>query len=130
MRITPIFQAVLICAMLAPAHAPASDAHEHWYGGEYQNCAGSTVDIIQCANGLRDKWDDRLNAAYRQVMESETTAQRTALRDAQRRWIAYRDANCAYYLGGEGSIARIETAVCDYVQTRDRARELEMMLVQ
>lgn len=118
-------------AAAAPARTVASDASTgDWYGGEVQNCDGSTVDMIECVNGLRDKWDGRLNAAYRQVMNTETAAQKTALRDAQRQWIAYRDANCAYYAGGEGSISRIEAAVCQYALTRDRARELEAMMSQ
>lgn len=115
----------------APIHmeAPAvSELSDRWYGSEYQNCDGSTVDMIECVNGLRDKWDDRLNAAYRQIMEAESSSRKTALRNAQRQWIAYRDANCAYYAGGQGSIAGIETAVCQYALTRDRAQELEMMV--
>lgn len=120
---------------VAAAHTPtvlsnASNSSADWYGDEYQRCEGTTVDTIQCVNGLRDEWDARLNAAYRQVMESEGKLQKSALRDAQRKWIAYRDANCAYYAGGQGSISRIEAAVCDYALTRDRARELEMMLGQ
>src|SRR5690606_4954811 len=96
----------------AAAASPATGASDDWYGGEYRSCDGSTLDIIDCVYGLRDKWDGRLNAAYRQVMNGETERQKTALRDAQRKWITYRDANCAYYAGGEGSISRIEAAVC------------------
>lgn len=112
----------------AVAAAPATSGDR--YGEEYQRCQGSTVDTMQCVNGLRDEWDNRLNAAYRQVMEAESGSQKSALRDAQRRWVAYRDANCAYYAGGQGSIARIEAAICEYALTRDRARELESMLGQ
>jgi uncharacterized protein YecT (DUF1311 family) len=130
MRLTPILCAVTICAVLAPSHLKASDALDRWYGGEYQSCDGSTVDIIECVNSLRDRWDDRLNVAYRNVMDAESATRGKELRDVQRRWIAYRDANCSYYAGGEGSIARIEAAVCHYVLTRDRAQELEMMLGQ
>ena len=111
----------------AAAGSPVTSASESWYSGEYQTCDGSTLDIIDCVYGLRDKWDGRLNAAYRQIMNGETERQKKALRDAQRKWIAYRDANCAYYAGGEGSISRIGAAVCEYALTRDRARELEMM---
>lgn len=108
----------------------APDDSSDWYGGEYQNCDGSTIDILDCVDGLRNKWDGRLNAAYGQIMNAQTAEQQTALRDAQRKWIAYRDANCAFYAGGEGSISRIEAAVCQYALTRDRARELETMLGQ
>lgn len=130
MRIVPALSAVAMYASLSPVQALASDAMDHWYGGEYQDCDGSTADMVECVNGLRDRWDGRLNAAYRQVSDGETAARRTELRDVQRQWIAYRDANCAYYAGGEGSIARVEAAVCQYVLTRDRAQELEMMLGQ
>ena len=51
-----------------------------------------------------------------------------AFRDTQRKWIAYRDANCLFYANGEGSISRIEAATCQLVLTRDRAQELQMML--
>lgn len=97
---------------------------------ETQQCDGTTTDMVQCINGLRDRWDRRLNAAYKKVMDAESAAQKAALRSAQRQWIAYRDANCTYYAGGEGSIARIEAASCDYSLTRDRARELEQIMDQ
>lgn len=125
-------QAFSLCTAgsAAAAEGPSSGTSDRWYGGEYRNCDGSTIDIIDCVFGLRDRWDGRLNAAYRQVMNVETQGQKAALRDAQRKWITYRDANCAYYAGGEGSIARIEAAVCEYALTRDRAQELEMMVNQ
>ena len=128
MRIVTVLCAAVMCGVLASGPASAQDAADHWYGGEYRNCDGSTVEVVECIRGLQDKWDGRLNAAYRTVMDAETGAQRAALRTAQRGWITYRDANCAYYAGGEGTIARIEAASCLYVLTRDRAQELEMML--
>lgn len=126
--LTPL--AAVAVALAVAGQAAASDAVEHWYGGEYQSCSGSTIEIIGCVDGLRDRWDERLNYAYRKVLDGNSPQRRAGLRDVQRRWVAYRDANCAYYAGGEGSIARIEAAVCEYVQTRDRAQELEMMLGQ
>jgi uncharacterized protein YecT (DUF1311 family) len=101
---------------------------DHWFGGEYQNCDGSTVDMMECIGELGDKWDSRLNDAYKRVLADQEGSQQQALRHAQRQWVAYRDANCAFYAGGDGSIARLETATCTYVLTRDRAQELEMML--
>jgi len=98
-----------------------------WSAQVGQECAGTTVDMMQCVNRLRDQWDRRLNAAYRRVTDAESDPQKSALRNAQRKWISYRDANCAYYAGGQGSIARIEAATCEYALTRERARELEMM---
>lgn len=130
MRLTWVLCAATISAVITPSQLKASGALDHWYGGEYQSCDGSTVDVIECVNSLHDSWDARLNVAYRNVIDAESATRGMELRDVQRSWIAYRDANCSYYAGGEGSIARIEAAVCHYVLTRDRAQELEMMLGQ
>ncbi len=46
------------------------------------------------------------------------------LREAERAWIKYRDANCAYYAAGEGTIARINAAACMRDMTKARAEEL------
>ena len=110
------------------AFANEPDPMDHWFDGEYQNCDGSTVEMMDCIGELRDKWDHRLNDAYKRVLADQEGSQKQALRHAQRQWIAYRDANCAFYAGGEGSIARRETATCAYGLTRDRAQELEMMM--
>lgn len=126
------FLAVFAIAFLIgdPAYAQPNDsALDHWYGEEYQQCDGSTVEMVECISGLGDDWDARLNEAYRTLLAADD-GRSAALRDAQRRWIAYRDANCAWYAAGEGSIARIEAATCLYVLTRDRALELEMTAEQ
>lgn len=98
---------------------------DHWYGEEYQKCDGSTVDIVECVGKLHEQWDRRLNAAYRAMM-AEGGERASLLRDAQRKWIAFRDADCDWYGAGEGTIARIEAVTCAYALTRDRALELEM----
>ena len=109
-------------------HIIQTSASDRWYDDEYKTCDGSTVDMVECIGALRDKWDKRLNAAYGKVMKGLSGEQKTALRDAQRKWIAYRDADCSFYAGGEGTISRIEAATCLFALTRDRAQELEMML--
>ena len=111
-------------------HGFASDDADGGDGAEYQNCDGSTVDMIECVNGFTERWDDRLNSAYREVSGTLKADRKTELRDVQRLWIGYRGANCAYYAGGEGSIARIEAAICLYSLTRTRAKELEAMLAE
>jgi uncharacterized protein YecT (DUF1311 family) len=125
-----IISALLLSLIASPAAAQsAQSGTDHWYGEEYQQCDGSTVEMVECISGLGDDWDARLNEAYRTLLAADD-GRSAALRDAQRRWIAYRDANCAWYADGEGSIARIEAATCLYVLTRDRALELEMTAEQ
>lgn len=89
-----------------------------------QRCAeGSTVEIVQCLEGLTEDWDRRLNAAYRALMHD--APQGEELRAAQRLWIQFRDANCRYFAAGEGTITRIHAAECMRSTTAQRARELE-----
>src|SRR5207302_8037758 len=94
---------------------------------ETERCgqANSTQEIVQCLDGRTKFWDDRLNAAYQRVLSSLSQHRREQLRAAERLWIQYRDANCAYYAGGEGTISRIDAAECMRHMTQQRARELE-----
>lgn len=119
-------------ALAFAASASAAAAGE-WADADYQeHCANatSTVEIVQCIGDLHAEWDARLNAAYQSSIAALPEPRQTALRDVQRAWIAYRDANCGFYRGGEGTIAAVEAALCIYGMTRDRARELEGPEVQ
>ena len=127
-RLSALAAALLAMASPAMSEPTASPAVERWHGGEYKNCDGSTADMVDCIAKLRDRWDGRLNAAYKSVMATLEGERKDAFRDTQRKWIAYRDANCLFYANGEGSISRIEAATCQLVLTRDRAQELQMML--
>jgi hypothetical protein len=44
---------------------------------------------------------------------------------AQRLWVQYRDANCAFYGVQDGSIRQVQAAECIRSMTEDRAHELE-----
>jgi len=94
---------------------------------EAQTCpdAVSTVDIVECLGELYEDEDARLNAASRAAIEPLDGDRRTQLRDAQRAWVAFRDANCLFYRSGEGTIAAIEGNSCMVDVTRTRADELE-----
>lgn len=98
-----------------------------WYTGDYERCGDltSTLEIVECVTELYDEWDARLNAIYKVALDAQQGERRTTLRDVQRAWLAYRDANCAFYRSGEGSIAAIEGNTCMFALTRDRALELE-----
>ena len=87
-------------------------------------CDGSTPEIVDCVMAQRAHWDKELTVAYQEAMKSAGADQKTRLREAERAWIKYRDANCAYYLAGEGTIARINAAACFRDMTKRRAEEL------
>ncbi|KAA0073716.1 DUF1311 domain-containing protein [Tardiphaga sp. P9-11] len=82
--------------------------------------------MVECLKAKTAQWDKRLNVAYQQALKDATSdKQRGQLRDAQRLWIQYRDANCLYFGLGEGTIARLEAGECMRRTTEARARELE-----
>ena len=110
--------AVLLGAVaFAAAAEPAADSTD--------DCDGGTLQLIECIDGKTKPWDRRLNAAYQQALKDANPGQRDQLRAAQRLWVQYRDANCDYYSLGEGSLSRVEAAVCLFRMTKSRAEELE-----
>ncbi|HEX5213664.1 MAG TPA: lysozyme inhibitor LprI family protein [Pseudolabrys sp.] len=112
--------AILSAAVLlgAAAFASANDA------GNPGECTGSTPEMVDCLMAQHAHWDKELTIAYQRAMKDATPAEKDRLREAERAWIKYRDANCAYYAAGEGTIARINAAVCMRDMTKARAEEL------
>ena len=90
-----------------------------------QECDGSTAEMVECLSRQTKVWDGRLNEAYQKLMQSVQGGQREKLRSAQRLWVQYRDANCAYYAAGDGTVSRVEAAECMRSMTESRTQELE-----
>lgn len=112
------------CVAASAAHAePASER----YGAEYQTCRdGNTHEIVTCVTALYEKWDERVDAAYKKLMAIESDEKRKqALLAAQKSWLKFRDDNCEWYDTGEGTIRRIEASECMRSLTAARALELE-----
>jgi uncharacterized protein YecT (DUF1311 family) len=97
-----------------------------WAGepGNLGECTGSMPEMVDCFMAQHAHWDKQLTIAYQEAMKNAPPSQKVKLRDAERAWIKYRDANCAYYAAGEGTIARINAAVCMRDMTKRRAEEL------
>lgn len=97
----------------------------------YSQCmktANTTADMNDCSGAEYKRQDTRLNAAYKTAMASLEQPQQEKLRDAQRQWVKYRDANCAvYYTLTGGTIDLLNGAGCELDMTRQRADELEKL---
>ena len=93
--------------------------------GNLGECVGSTPEMVDCLMAQHAHWDKQLTIAYQQAMKDANPAEKDKLREAERAWIKYRDANCNYYAAGEGSIARIDAAACMLNMTQKRAEELK-----
>ena len=99
----------------------------------------STQGMVGCMIAERDAWDSLLNAEYQQARgfaqaldvrdradAPEYAIRAGQLRDAQRAWIPFRDANCRMEAGawGQGTFAQVLMAECLMRMTGERALDL------
>ena len=117
-----VFFAVSLLAVMASLPAKAE-----MFGPGFQPCGKetSTPAVVECVEAKINAADRRLNAAYKALQAQIDNAQRQPLLAAQRLWVQYRDANCAFYGTHDGSIRQVQAAECLRSMTEDRARELE-----
>ena len=120
-----------LCTALAIAGAPhAASAHETGLSQPYAACMGkssaTTRDMIGCITAENQRQGSQLNKAYKALMAELPTPRRAQLQNAQRAWLKYRDANCAFYADSDGgTLARVNANSCMLTATAQRARELE-----
>jgi uncharacterized protein YecT (DUF1311 family) len=88
--------------------------------------------LNQCAEAAYKKADEALNAVYRDITrrlkdDAETTKQ---LVSAQKAWIAFRDAECAFATSDNagGSIYPMVYAGCQTRLTKTRTNDLRLYL--
>lgn len=93
-------------------------------------CEGTTYDVSVCLLRVLKKFEVKLNVTYRQAMKAATDNHRPQdvfnLKDAQRKWVAYRDAVCKaeYGLSGGGSGGPAERSLCLISMTKERIGDL------
>jgi uncharacterized protein YecT (DUF1311 family) len=114
-----------VASFVAAALFAAGPAYAQGDADLGQECDGSTAEMVECLSRQTKVWDGRLNQAYQKLMQSVQGGQREKLRAAQRLWVQYRDANCAYYAAGDGTVSRVEAAECMRSMTESRSQELE-----
>ncbi len=132
--------ALAVLALAAPARStpPSPDlpdvvveaAVSRLYSPAYRRCVDTVVsdnDTAACANAEADRWDRRLNAAYRLDLDSISPAEQADLRRAQRAWTAFRQADWTSRQHGEdwGSSAAVNAARTRLRLTAERVLQLE-----
>jgi len=88
---------------------------------------GVNPDMIDCILAETKQQDARLNENYKRLMSKLSEERKKALLEAQRAWIRFRDANCAFWddpAGGQS--AAVTAKECILTMTADRASELEL----
>ena len=94
----------------------------------YEECAekASTPDIVNCITIKTKLADLALNNAYSALASGLNSSRKETLREAERLWLQFRDANCKYYSSMAGTIAHVQAAECLRAMTLTRAHELEL----
>ena len=121
---------VLACTALT---ASAQDAA---LSPQFTSCmdksGGITIGMIECIGAETSRQDARLNRVYKKAMgELESPERKKQLQTAQRAWIKFRDANCAYYYDPDGgSMARVSANQCMLTSTANRAQEIERLSLE
>ncbi len=122
---------IAVAAFLAVSSLTPADAEE-LTGKSYAACmgkaGGATFAMQDCIGAELALQDKRLNTAYSALMTSKSLIEKrkAQLRDVQRKWIVFRDANCAFYADpAGGQSARLAANECVLTQTAQRAAELE-----
>lgn len=83
----------------------------------------STAGMIQCIDAEFAIQDKLLNQNYKKAMSVLNDENKKILKDIQRKWVAYKEAKCAFY-PPQGTIHRLDAADCYLQMTKERATEL------
>ena len=96
-------------------------------GGVNCSKAVTQMDMNFCADKDYQAADKKLNEAYRKAAAQEDAHGRDLLKQSERAWIAYRDAECAYQANASqgGSIQPMEYSNCLTEKTKARIKELQ-----
>ena len=123
---------IVACLLVLLVMVRESDAAEREMTQEYSTCLGKsngvTIEMINCMLAETRRQDARLNENYKRLISKLPTVRKTALVEAQRAWIKFRDANCGFYADPEGgSAARVSANECFLNAIADRAKELRLL---
>ena len=115
--------AVLMSACLPNAFA--ADDYSRQFSACMDTSGGVTSNMVDCYNEELTRQDARLNEAYKMTMSAFSAESKTRLRDAQRLWIKFRDADCEiYYTLSGGTMDMLNGADCVLSMTKKRADDL------
>ncbi len=99
---------------------------------EYETCmdksGGVTSKMMDCIGTETTRQDARLNKVFKEAMAQLDATNKTRLRDAQKAWISFRDANVNFYADPNGGTAATVSGADRFlIMTAQRASELEKL---
>ncbi len=90
------------------------------------HAGGVDPEILECLSAEFSRQDQRLNTVYQKLMSTLSSGQQQRLQAAQRLWVKYTEANCAFYYDPDGGTsARQSASQCQIDARVSRAKELE-----
>lgn len=123
-----IFPTVFLAFVISGSAMADYSLYSEQFSACMDKSEGVTFAMVDCINEELTIQDARLNSAYKKLGAKLTPERKIQLRDVQRIWIRYRDANCAFHADPEGgSLARIAGNHCFLQETTLRAQELEQL---
>jgi uncharacterized protein YecT (DUF1311 family) len=129
-----MYKKMIYSGIACLSFATATRAHEPDYKltPGFSKCMDhsgtTTLGMKECISAEEKKQDARLNKAYSAAMKSLTPKRQKELKDVQRAWIKYRDAECTFlYDPDGGTLAGVVSADCFMQKTAQRATELESL---
>ncbi len=121
-----LLTAAACIALTAPALARAQDQGND--APPQPTCwdkAQTQTELTMCAADEAKAAEARLKASYEAALKYVEPEDRPQFDKVQDAWAAYRDADCALWGGGGGSIAPMNASVCLASLDNERADELD-----
>jgi uncharacterized protein YecT (DUF1311 family) len=124
---------LLLTAFLALASTQTYGQEKHLLSGEYSKCieqsGGTNSGMLDCMGAEAKRQDKRLNDVYKKLMNELKPERKRQLQEAQRIWLKYMEANCAFYLDPDGgTAAQLAASECPVLAKATRAKELETFM--
>ena len=121
---------ILIAILLLSSPLFATAEISSSYSKEHSECVkksdGGDFSLIDCNTSEWIKQDKRLNTTYKKLLTQLKGKRKNDLKEAQKLWLKYTNANCTFYYDPDGgTLARLEASSCDLEATVLRANELE-----
>lgn len=108
------------------------DAIDAAYSACLDKSEGVTANMKDCSGEAINKMDSRLNQLYKTLMEKLAKPKQELLRNAQRKWLAWRSAeqDLSYALDPNegGTLQGVSAGGFAYDMLKRRAQELEVYL--
>ncbi len=120
-----------LCSLITTA-AIADEPYDERFSGTFNECYQQALDTasrLACYEEEYATQDKRLNVAYKKLIQGIPKADQALLKNAQRQWIKYRDADFKLYSEySSGTGMGVFAVARKTAQVAQRAKELEILL--